>query len=71
MAMAVDLENDPSTLGAIAASAAVHISGLPWKGPVSVLNVGIKGGKYLVNQFIQIWDFDLDLLFPQQKKQFL
>ena len=49
MAMAVDLENDPSTLGAIAASAAVHISGLPWKGPVSVLNVGIKGGKYLVN----------------------
>jgi polyribonucleotide nucleotidyltransferase len=49
MVMAVDMENDPSTLGAIAASAAIHISTLPWKGPVSILNIGIKDGKYLVN----------------------
>ena len=36
-------------LGAIAASAAIHISTLPWKGPVAPLTVGIKDGKYIVN----------------------
>ena len=36
--LSVDLENDPAILGAIAASAAVHISTLPWKGPVAPLN---------------------------------
>lgn len=49
MVLAVDGENDPAILGAIAASAAVHISGLPWKGPVAPLKVGLKDGKYLVN----------------------
>jgi len=49
MAMSVDLENDPKILGAIAASAAIHISGLPWKGPVAPLTVGLVDGKYLIN----------------------
>ncbi|MEK7470427.1 MAG: polyribonucleotide nucleotidyltransferase, partial [Patescibacteria group bacterium] len=72
MAMAVDLENDPSTLGAIAASAAVHISGLPWKGPVSVLNVGIKGGKYLVNPIhTDMGASDLDLVVSSTKEAVL
>jgi polyribonucleotide nucleotidyltransferase len=47
--LSVDLENDPAILGAIAASAAVHISTLPWKGPVAPLTVGLVDGKYLVN----------------------
>ena len=72
MAMAVDLENDPSTLGAIAASAAVHISGLPWKGPVSVLNVGIKGGKYLVNPIhTDMGTSDLDLIVSSTREAVL
>lgn len=49
MVMSVDGENDPATLGAIAASAAVHTSFLPWKGPVAPLSVGLKDGKYLIN----------------------
>lgn len=49
MVMSVDGENEPAILGAIAASAAVHISGLPWKGPISPLCVGLKDGKYLIN----------------------
>lgn len=49
MVLSVDGENDPKTLGAIAASAAVHLSTLPWKGPVAPLTVGLKDGKYLVN----------------------
>ena len=72
MAMAVDMENDPSTLGAIAASAAVHISGLPWKGPVSVLNVGIKDGKYLVNpSHTDMGASDLDLVVSSTKEAVL
>lgn len=47
--LAVDMENDPTILGAIAASAAVHVSSLPWKGPVAPLTVGLIDGKYQVN----------------------
>ena len=47
--LSVDLENDPKILGAIAASAAIHVSTLPWKGPVAPLCVGLKDGKYIVN----------------------
>ena len=49
MVLSVDGVNDPKILGAIAASAAIHISSLPWKGPVAPLTVGIKDGKYVVN----------------------
>jgi len=49
MVLSVDGANDPKILGAIAASAAVHLSPLPWKGPVAPLTVGIKDGKYIVN----------------------
>jgi len=47
--LAVDMENDPKILGAIAASAAIHISTLPWKGPVAPLTVGLIDGKYQIN----------------------
>lgn len=47
--LSVDMENDPAILGAIAASAAIHASYLPWKGPVAPLTVGLVDGKYVVN----------------------
>jgi polyribonucleotide nucleotidyltransferase len=46
--LSVDLENDPKILGAIAASAAVHISFLPWQGPVAPLSVGLIDAKYSI-----------------------
>jgi polyribonucleotide nucleotidyltransferase len=49
MVLSVDGVNDSKILGAIAASAAIHISSLPWKGPVAPLTIGIKDGKYVVN----------------------
>lgn len=49
MVLSVDGENDPKILGAIAASAAIHLSSLPWKGPVVPLTVGMKDEKYIVN----------------------
>ncbi|MDP1760430.1 MAG: polyribonucleotide nucleotidyltransferase, partial [Candidatus Woesebacteria bacterium] len=47
--LSVDGVNDPSTLGAITASAAVHITSLPWKGPVGVIHIGLKDEKFIVN----------------------
>lgn len=47
--LAVDMVNDPVSLGIIAAAAAVHVSYLPWKGPVASLNIGLKDGQYIVN----------------------
>jgi len=49
MVLSVDLQNDPSVLAGIAASSAVAISPIPWKGPVAVLRVGYKDGKYVLN----------------------
>src|SRR4030042_273231 len=49
MVLSVDGVNDSKILGAIAASAAIHTSTLPWKGPIAPLTVGIKDGKYIVN----------------------
>src|SRR3972149_9740089 len=72
MVMSVDMENDPSILGAIAASAAVHISTLPWLGPVAVLNVGIKDGKYIVNPtHTDMGTSELDLIVSSTKEAVL
>ena len=49
MVLSVDGENDPKILGAIAGSAAIHLTDLPWKGPIAPLAVGLNEGKYIVN----------------------
>ena len=49
MVLSVDMENDPGILGAIAVSAGLSASRIPWKGPVSVLRVGRKDGEFLLN----------------------
>ena len=38
--LSVDGQNSPDVLAAIATSAAVHVSSVPWKGPISTLRVG-------------------------------
>lgn len=47
--LSVDTENDPTILSAIATSAAVAISPLPWKGPVGTIRVGKKNGTFFTN----------------------
>ena len=72
MVLSVDGVNDPKILGAIAASAAIHISSLPWKGPVAPLNVGIKDGKYLVNPTSSdMQESSLDLIVSATKEAVL
>lgn len=49
MVLSMDTENDPTILGAVATSAALAISSIPWKGPVGVTKIGYKDGKYISN----------------------
>jgi len=47
--LSVDHENDPQILAAIAASAALHISDIPWRGPLAVVGIGFHDGHYFIN----------------------
>ena len=44
-----DMENDPDILGMIAASAALTISGAPFRGPIGAARVGFADGEYTLN----------------------
>ncbi|HLE49269.1 MAG TPA: polyribonucleotide nucleotidyltransferase [Patescibacteria group bacterium] len=47
--LSVDMENSPAITAAIAVSAALSLSSIPWMGPVSILRVGLDGDKYVIN----------------------
>ena len=44
-----DMENDPDIIGMIAASAALTISGVPFRGPIGCARVGFTNGEYTLN----------------------
>ncbi len=44
-----DGENDPDVLAAIGASSALHISDIPFDGPVAAVRVGMKDGQCIIN----------------------
>jgi polyribonucleotide nucleotidyltransferase len=70
--MSVDMENDPSILSAIAVSAALTASSLPWQGPVSVLKVGRKDGAYVINPTVNdLVVSDMDLVVSNTKNAML
>ena len=51
--LAADRENDPGMLAAIGASAALHMSDIPWDGPTACVNVGYLDGQYVLNPTLQ------------------
>ena len=66
--LSVDFENSPSILSAIATSAALAISPIPWGGPVATVKVGMKNGGYFTNPLTSESDFsDLDLIVSSTK----
>ncbi len=61
--LSVDGENDPDMLAVNAASMALHISDIPFDGPVSAVRVGKIDGQYVVNPTHQLRDTStLDLI---------
>lgn len=62
--LAYDGENDPDVVGLIAASCALHISDIPWDGPLGCVRVGHVGGEYVLNPTIeQRTESVIDLMF--------
>lgn len=47
--LSVDHENEPEVLSAVAASAALHISDIPWNGPLGLVRIGRDQGNFVVN----------------------
>ena len=47
--LSVDGKNDPDLVASIAASAALHISDVPWAGPIAACRVGLVDGQMICN----------------------
>ncbi|SMX38399.1 polyribonucleotide nucleotidyltransferase [Maliponia aquimaris] len=51
-----DLVNDPDIVAMIAASAALTISGVPFRGPIAGCRVGFEDGEYVLNPTVEDMD---------------
>ncbi len=67
--LSVDGENDPDIPGMIATSAALHISDIPWDGPLGAVRVGLVNGQFVINPENSLRDkSDLDLVVSGSKE---
>jgi polyribonucleotide nucleotidyltransferase len=58
-----DMENDPDVLSMVAASAALTLSGVPFKGPIGAARVGFVNDEYVLNPTLdEMVDTQLDLV---------
>jgi polyribonucleotide nucleotidyltransferase len=70
--MSLNPEVDPEIAALLGASAALAISGLPFKGPVGAARVGYKDGEYLLNPIVSaLQDSQLDLVVAGTEKAVL
>src|SRR3954464_1978621 len=61
--LSADQENDADILGVMAASAALTLSLVPWKGPLSAVRVGRVEGNWILNPTFQQLEFStIDLV---------
>ncbi len=66
--LSVDLENDPKMVGAVAVSAALSASTVPWNGPVAPINVGYRDGKYVLSPTMtEMQTSEMDLVVTATK----
>ena len=72
MVLSADGENDPDVLGVIASSAALHISEIPFMGPIGAVRVGRVDGQLVINPtHSQRAKSDLDLVYSGTRERFL
>jgi polyribonucleotide nucleotidyltransferase len=58
-----DLENDPDILALVASSAALTLSGAPFKGPIGAARVGFSNNEYILNPTLEeMAESQLDLV---------
>jgi len=66
--LSTDQENDPDILAVNGASAAMHMSSIPFYGPVAAVRVGYLDGKLVLNPTLpQLVDSQLDLVIVSTK----
>ncbi len=67
--LSVDMENSPEITAAVAASAVLSISPIPWNGPIGVVRIGRVDGKFIVNPITEeLEKSDLDLVVSSTEK---
>ena len=69
-ALSFDGVHDPDILGLIGASCALHISDIPWNGPIGAIRVGGQNGSLIMNPTYEeraANDFDLDIAGTTEK----
>ena len=67
--ISTDMINPPDILAVIASSAAVHISDIPFDGPVAAARVAYKNGEYIINPtFSQIETADMEIVVAGTKE---
>jgi polyribonucleotide nucleotidyltransferase len=72
MVLSADSENDPDVLGVIAASAALHISEIPFMGPIGAVRIGRINGQLVINPtHTERAKSDLDLVYAGTRERFL
>ncbi len=65
-----DGENDPDILSLLGASLSLSVSDIPWKGPIGVIRVCWKNGKFIVNPTYQEKrESELDVVFSALSNQ--
>lgn len=47
--LSFDGENDPDVVGLIAGACALHMSNIPWEGPLGNIRIGQIGGEWVIN----------------------
>ncbi|MCL2475159.1 MAG: polyribonucleotide nucleotidyltransferase [Chloroflexi bacterium] len=68
--LATDQDNDPSILGAIASSAALAISPMPFDGPISAVRIGRVDSQYIINPTVeQRIQSEIDVFVVSTKKE--
>lgn len=67
--LSTDQENDPDILAVIGASAAVHLSSIPFYGPVSAVRVGYIDGRLVLNPLLpQITSSLIDMVVASTRE---
>lgn len=70
--MSSDGENDPDVLNITAASAALMVSGMPFKGPIAAVRVGLIDGELILMPTVaQMAESKLDLIVAGSRKAVL
>jgi polyribonucleotide nucleotidyltransferase len=63
LVLSADLANDPDVLAVTGASAALHLSDIPFTTPVAAVRVGLVNGEYMINPtYQQLEESRLDLV---------